>query len=248
MAPKTFQDWAARTRENPRFRFTVKAWRRFTHERRPIHAEELQSVVPGFKALQKTEKLGCILFQFPWSFRNTRENRSYLAELRDRFASFPIALEIRHLSWNQEGFFPYLRNLGIGFVNIDQPEIRDCLPPTREVTAPHAYVRLHGRNRADWFRKEAGRDDRYNYLYSDEELSAWVKRILHMKGSTREIYIITNNHFRGQAVCNAYQLQALLGQPPSWIPESMRRAFPRLETLGTAPREKDRDGSFPTRS
>jgi uncharacterized protein YecE (DUF72 family) len=237
MAPGTFQDWATRTRENPRFRFTVKGWRRFTHEKRPLSTEDLRTVLPGLEALQEADKLGCILFQFPWSFRHTRENRSYLEELREGFASFPIALEIRHASWNREGFFPFLRNQGIGFVNIDQPEIRECLPPTGEVTAPHAYVRLHGRNREDWFRKEAGRDDRYNYLYTEEELSGWVKRILHMKGSAREIYVITNNHFRGQAVCNAFQLQSLLDQPPPWIPESMRQAFPRLEALYTPPRE-----------
>ena len=119
----------------------------------------------------------------------------------------------------------------IGFVNLDQPVFRNCLPPMSIATSPLGYVRFHGRNYKDWFRKEAGRDDRYNYLYSPEELNEWVKRIDELKKNANEVFVVTNNHFQGQAVCNALQLQSLLGISCPPIPESLKKAFPMLSTL-----------------
>lgn len=231
--PKIFLNWAERVEENPHFRFSVKCWKRFTHEKKPLSMADMKQVFPGLEALHETGTLGCILFQFPWSFRNDMENRVYIREIRDCFQHFPIVLEVRHESWNQEAFFGYLKHLQIGFANLDQPVLRKCIPPTEITTAPTAYVRLHGRNDQDWFRKDAGRDDRYNYLYTQEELEDWVTRIKRLKRKAKEIYVITNNHFKGQAVCNAFQLQTLLGQPPRMIPESLKERFPELRRLET---------------
>ena len=229
--PKTYLDWAERVEGNPHFRFSVKCWKRFTHEKHSLSVSDLKTVLPGLEAMHETGTLGCLLIQFPWSFRNDKENRVYIRELKDCFQRFPLVLEVRHASWNQEGFFGYLNDLQVGFANLDQPVFSNCLPPTERVTAPTAYVRLHGRNRQDWFRREAGRDERYNYLYTEEELEAWLGRINRLQSKAREIYVITNNHFKGQAVCNAFQLQALLGSAPEMIPGSMKISFPVLKNI-----------------
>jgi uncharacterized protein YecE (DUF72 family) len=96
------------------------------------------------------------------------------------------------------------------------------------VTAPVAYVRVHGRNWRDWFRKGAGRDARYDYLYSARELEPWVRRIREMSASPRapDVYVVTNNHFRGQAVANAKMLEAMAGRRPVAAPATLVAAYP----------------------
>ncbi|MCX7975217.1 MAG: DUF72 domain-containing protein, partial [Candidatus Aminicenantes bacterium] len=106
------------------------------------------------------------------------------------------------------------------------------LKPTAIVTRPDfAYVRLHGRNYRDWFREEAGRDERYNYLYTKEELEEWVGRIKKLAENTEKIYIITNNHFRGQALANALQLRNLLTGEKLEIPPLLLAKYPFLREI-----------------
>jgi uncharacterized protein YecE (DUF72 family) len=93
------------------------------------------------------------------------------------------------------------------------------------------YVRLHGQNYNDWFREDAGRDERYNYLYSDVELEAWARRIEALRGRLPSIYIIMNNHFKGQAACNALQLRARLAGLPVRVPPPLLAAFPQLKRI-----------------
>ena len=77
-------------------------------------------------------KLGALLLQFPWSFRNTRQNREYLGGLVMQFMEYPLVVEVRHGSWNQPDIYRMLENLELGFCNIDQPQIGSSLPPHRE--------------------------------------------------------------------------------------------------------------------
>ena len=69
---------------------------------------------------------------------------------------------------------------------------------------------MHGRNYENWFRDKAPRDDRYNYLYSLDELDPWITRIKEVPRQTKESYVITNNHFLGKAVVNALEIKAIL--------------------------------------
>jgi uncharacterized protein YecE (DUF72 family) len=112
---------------------------------------------------RRRRKLGALLAQFPWSFRRTPETRAWLARLTDEFADLPLVVEIRHATWNTPEFFESLRERGVGFVNIDQPP-RTGIEPTGRATAPVAYIRLHGRNLDNWFRDDAGVNERYDYL------------------------------------------------------------------------------------
>jgi uncharacterized protein YecE (DUF72 family) len=96
--------------------------------------------------------------------------------------------------------------------------------PADTVTGPVAYARLHGRNYEKWF-AHAESWERYNYLYSREELRPWVSRIETMAQS-KETYVITNNHFRGQAIANAGDLKEALGMGDE-VPPGVRELYPR---------------------
>ncbi len=225
-------DWVGKVADNPRFMFTLKLWQRFTHQRDDWPSgEDTQRVLDGLAPLAETGRLGAILVQFPWSFKRTPENRAWLARVIDTFSAHPLAVEIRHVSWNRPEVYEGLAERRVAFCNIDQPLFRDSIAPTAQVTARVGYVRLHGRNYDDWFRDDAKPKDRYNYLYSPGELKPWVEKVEHIRMRADEIFVITNNHYRGQAVVNAFELEAGLGKTGFEIPPHLVDAYPRLEDL-----------------
>ncbi|HET6411634.1 MAG TPA: DUF72 domain-containing protein [Anaeromyxobacter sp.] len=203
--------WCERVAGEERFRFAAKLWRRFTHERDPYTAAEVASAREALDALHRGGRLGAVLLQFPFSFRREPAAEEWLRDLFRAFRGLPLVLEVRHASWDDPEVLEELFLAGVGVVNVDQPRFRNTLPPRAEVTSKVAYVRVHGRNWRDWFRKGAGRDARYNYLYSARELEPWADRVREMAASSLvpDVYVVTNNHFRGQAVANAKMLEAL---------------------------------------
>jgi uncharacterized protein YecE (DUF72 family) len=94
-------------------------------------------------------------------------------------------------------------------------------------------VRLHGRNYQNWFRDQAPRDDRYNYLYSLDELDPWIDRIKEIAAHTKETYVITNNHFRGKAVVNAVEIKAAIEERRVRAPAPLFSEYDRLNEAAT---------------
>ena len=129
---------------------------------------------------------------------------------------------------------------GVGICNIDQPVFSRSIRPAALTTSPVGYVRMHGRNYQNWFRDKAPRDERYNYLYSLDELDPWLTRIKQVAKQTRETYVITNNHFRGQAVVNALEIKAALEEEQVPAPEPLFEHYDRLKESATP--EKDEPG------
>ncbi len=230
-SPQVARSWARRVSRNPEFRFTVKLWQGFTHKREGLRGEDVRGFLRGVEPLREEGTFGCLLIQFPWSFKNVSGNRSYLAELLQHFQELPRAVELRHGSWDKEDFYRFLAEEGAGFVNIDQPLFHRSMAPSSRATGPMGYVRLHGRNWGDWFREGAGRDARYDYLYSEEELEPWLENIRRVARSAEVTFVITNNHYRGQAACNALQIKASLKGGPIPVPAPLVRFFPQLESL-----------------
>ena len=230
---KNATSWLEKVVDNSRFRFSAKLWRRFTHENRAeLSKADIEAYCEGLRPLVDGGRLSAVLAQFPWSFRRTPENRLWLARILDGFDAFPLAVEFRHRSWDRPEVYQGLQDRNVAFCNIDQPLFKDSLGPGEAVTAPWAYVRLHGRNKSDWFRKDAGRDERYDYLYTEEELASWVERIERMREKTEEVLVITNNHFGGQAVVNALELAHALNKDIPPLPENLVYGWPRLNKLG----------------
>lgn len=224
----TTKAWVKRVANNKAFSFTAKLHRLFTHERGKATAADEKEFHTGMAPLLKSGKLGALLLQFPWSFKNTVEDRVYLAELLEKFQEYPLVLEVRHASWNTPAMYEWLEERAVGICNIDQPVFSKSIRPAALTTSPVGYVRLHGRNYQNWFREKAPRDERYNYLYSHDELEPWLKRIKEVSKQTRETYVITNNHFRGQAVVNAVEIEAALMEQSVPAPEPLFQAYPRL--------------------
>jgi uncharacterized protein YecE (DUF72 family) len=220
--------WSERVAFNPRFTFTAKLFRGFTHERDATDADA-SAVERAMEPLARDGRLGCLLVQFPMSFHDTPESRRHLSGLLRRFAALPLAAEFRHASWNNPETLALLSERRTAFVNIDQPALHDNLAPTGHVTADVAYFRFHGRNAAKWFGPDTSNVERYNYLYSAEELSPWVQRIRNTKA--KSVFVILNNHFRGQAAGNALELQhELTGATPA-APETLRALYPAVAAV-----------------
>ena len=113
---------------------------------------------------------------------------------------------------------------------VDQPAVASgsTIAPLPRVTSKLAYIRLHGRNSTDWFRPDAGRDARYDYLYSADELDRVARAARGMAEAAEELYVIQNNHFRGQALANALQLKHLLDECRPPAPEELVDTYPDL--------------------
>ncbi|MDP8237069.1 MAG: DUF72 domain-containing protein [Candidatus Erginobacter occultus] len=225
------RDWVARTGTNPEFRFTVKLHQNFTHYPGKAAEADFGKWKTGIAPLGEADKLGAVLAQFPYSFHYTAENQRGLGRLADRFPEHPLVVEVRHRSWDCPEAFRFLRDQGLGYCVIDQPRVSYSILPLNSVTSPVGYIRLHGRNVRDWFRKTAGRDERYNYLYTPAEIAEWRDRIAGIAPKTRELYVIANNHFRGQAACNALQLEAeVLGRRVA-VPPLLLQTYPELKEI-----------------
>lgn len=229
--------WADRLSDLDDFQFSVKVFQGFSHGRTGNREEALR-FIEAFTPLISAGRIGAFLLQFPWSFKNTGENRERLEQLSDWFRGQPVAVELRHGSWNNSMTLKLLEDSDLAFCNIDQPVIGDSIPPTDHVTnARLAYIRLHGRNRKNWFGKNIGRDERYDYLYDETELGEWAERASRIIGRAQKLFIVTNNHFKGQALVNAFQMRSLLEGGKFDIPEPLKRAYPAvgrisLPTLG----------------
>jgi uncharacterized protein YecE (DUF72 family) len=241
LRPDHAAQWIDRVSANPRFVFTAKLWQRFTHDIRATTsgsaAADERAVRAGFDVLRAAKRLGAVLLQFPFSFHRTAETVAYLSAVLKLFADYPLVVEVRHASWDSRETLELLNSSGVSFCNIDQPIIGRSLAPSAEATSPIGYVRLHGRRYDTWFSDDATipAHERYNYLYTAEELAPWVTRVRKVTERARETFVITNNHFQGKSVVNALQLISILKGSKVKVPEPLRRQYPELEAIADTP-------------
>lgn len=211
--PRAAERWVKRVEPNQRFRFTAKLWKRFTHDRSTAWtADDVRAGREALDVLAGARRLGAVLLQFPWSFKRDPSSEEWLRDLLTTFRDLPLVLEVRHATWNAAEVFGELAERGVGLVNVDQPLFANSIKPASHATSPVGYVRLHGRNYQDWFRAAAGRDQRYDYLYSPEELRPWVARIRDIadRPEVTTVYAVTNNHVVGKAPTNAAMIESML--------------------------------------
>ena len=228
--------WAERVAANRRFRFTAKLWRRFTHERGTAWSkDDVTAARAGLDVLHEQGRLGAVLLQFPWSFKNGEAAQEWLRDLFRAFRHLPLVLEVRHVSWAEPEVLAWLTEAGVGLVNVDQPQFKRSIAPAAVVTAPIGYIRLHGRNYKEWFRKSAGRDERYDYLYTADELRPWAKRVQEVAARADETYAVTNNHRLGKAPANAAMIEALVTGDKVDVPPPLLATYPdQLRPIASA--------------
>ena len=226
--PELASLWVKKVEHNPKFLFTVKLGRKFTHER-SLAAAEIAHFKDGLWPFHRAHKLGCVLMQFPWSFRYTEENRAFVIALRRAFHEFPLVAEMRHASWLHEEALGTLIDYRIGFANIDQAPYTKGMPPAALLTSPIGYVRLHGRNPQHWER-EFGRPARavaaHDYLYSPKELLEWKQRVEQIQQHAATTFVFANNDAGGKSVVNALELARMLGDDRRLAPAQLIEQFP----------------------
>jgi len=226
---------------NKNFLFTAKLYRAFTHSPmslteptsaasiRPTDEDEIRTR-EGLDAIANEGRLGALLIQFPVSFKNTSLNREYLERLLRQFIEYPRVVEVRHSSWNDAETLASFTQDNVGFCNIDQPVIGRSLAPTEHVTGTVGYIRLHGRNYEQWFDSD-NRNDRYNYLYSSQELSSWKEKIELVAKLAQTTYVLTNNHFESKAGVNALELKAMISGKHVLAPPTLIQKYPELRKV-----------------
>jgi uncharacterized protein YecE (DUF72 family) len=185
----------------------------------------------GIDPLASAGKLGALLAQFPPSFKDTPESQDYLADLLRRLASYPVAVELRHRSWSDRlgDTLRLLNGFNAAWVQIDEPKFRfsisqNYLPNVKGFY----YMRLHGRNAAQWWRHDRS-EDRYDYLYSSDELKEFSETAEAARRLVKKLYLYTNNHFSAKSVANAAMIKQQLGEPieGTYSPEFVAR-YPEL--------------------
>ncbi len=199
------------------FEFCVKANSAMTHELTPgadgavpeVDAGVFRKFSEALAPMTSRGSLGCVLAQFPWSFRKTPGNAAYLERFRDLLPGMRIVVEFRNREWVTPEGFELLRSLGLGFCCVDEPRLRSLVPPVARTTSDIAYVRFHGRNAARWWKHDHAWE-RYDYLYSQAELEEWVPRIKALDAEVLKTYVVFNNCHAGQAAENARMLQHIL--------------------------------------
>jgi len=246
--------WVAQTPAG--FEFSVKLHQKFTHvmpvgHGSPLPAEarteagvpqpeqaDMTAFMAGIEPIAGGGKLGAILVQFPPGFHQDANSLAYIARLLEMFRDYPMAVELRHRSWSDAGAATseVLDRYQAAWVQIDEPKFRLSI---RQDLAPNIerfyYMRLHGRNAAQWWSPEAP-EDRYNYLYSPDELQPFADVVAAVRPEVRKAYLYLNNHFAAKSVVNATVLKHQLGQPVTgeYRPE-MLNAYPDLRA--TVPRQ-----------
>lgn len=224
--------WTRLVADRSGFRFLVKANREFTHDpggadpaRWPDVAAEF---LLGIEPLSKAKKLGAILVQFPNSFRHGAEEVRRLGRIRSMFPDQALVLEVRHASWFTPPAVDTIRGLAYSLAYVDLPPSWDHPPEWHAPTGPIGYLRLHGRNSAQWFRRGVERDDKYDYLYGADEIDALARKAERIAGEHAETSVVTNNHFEGKAVANAFEILSVLRGAPVPAPGEILAAFPHL--------------------
>jgi uncharacterized protein YecE (DUF72 family) len=193
---------------------------------------DLDAFRRGIDPLASSGRLGALLAQFPASFKDAPASRDYLGGLLQAFADYPVAVELRHRSWSDAvaKTLELLNGFGAAWVQIDEPKFRFSI---RQNYLPNVqgfyYMRLHGRNAAKWWRHEKS-EDRYDYLYSAEELQEFSETADAARQLVKKLYLYTNNHFSAKSVANAAMIKQQLGEPLTgeYPPEFIER-YPELK-------------------
>ncbi len=242
--PNVTLGWARRTPSN--FEFTVKLYQKFTHpgmtpDATPVSQAGVDAFKGGIDPLAAAGKLGPILAQFPSSFHRSPEAVAYLEWLLRTFASYSLAVELRHASWSDATAETHalLSTAGAAWVQIDEPKFESSIRQDFSVAESGLlYLRLHGRNAAQWWDHDQA-EDRYNYYYSVTELEPIAAKVRQTQHAAKKAYLLLNNHFSAQAVANATTLKKMLDEPVTApMPAELVERFPDLEGVATLPRAR----------
>ena len=230
------QTWADRTPSG--FEFSLKLYRKLTHADISsvpcLDLEAIDEYRRGVEPLARAGKLGALLAQFPPSFKQNAESQGYLDALLQRFRGYPIAVELRHRSWSDDfnSTLSLLNAHDAALTQIDEPKFKVSI---RQNQLPNIsgfyYMRLHGRNAEQWWKHDKS-EDRYNYLYSADELKPFSETADAARRLVKKFYLYFNNHFASKAVVNAVMIKHRLGEPVHGVyPSEFVKRYPETASI-----------------
>jgi len=196
-------------RTPPSFIFNVKANKEMTHEI-GNGSQVFDDFRRALRPLEDHGKLGCVLAQFPWAFKRSKENGDYLRKLARRLDGLDVVVEFRNAQWDSDEALDLLSSAGLGYCCVDEPRLKGLPRPRVALTGSTGYVRMHGRNAENWWAKGRESWERYDYLYSEEELAEWLPGVEKLSENSDRVYVIFNNHYKGQAPANAHRFEQML--------------------------------------
>jgi uncharacterized protein YecE (DUF72 family) len=253
--PEVAKGWADRTPAG--FEFSLKLYQKFTHPsmyekatgkgdaRTPVPGVprlddlEIDAFRRGIEPLANSGKIGALLAQFPPSFKQSPPSQTYLDTLLARFHDYPVAVELRHRSWSDDfaSTLSLLNARGAALTQIDEPKFNVSIRQNQlpNITSFY-YMRLHGRNAAQWWKHDKS-EDRYNYLYSVDELRPVAETADAARRLVKKFYLYFNNHFAAKSVVNAVMIKERLSEPLTgcYPPEFVARYPEVANTVSTAP-------------
>jgi uncharacterized protein YecE (DUF72 family) len=186
------------------FQFVVKLHQSISHD---LQLEQAIGFRDALRGLQERGQLSGVLCQFPQRFHDDPQHRSWIAELSQVFAGQGLAVEFRHRSWARAEIPRWLASLGVHLVSVDVPDIPALYPRGLVWSTGLAYVRLHSRRASAWYLSDK---ERYDYDYSDAELSEWIGWLQSAEGAIARAWVLFNNCYRAHAAANARRFAELL--------------------------------------
>jgi uncharacterized protein YecE (DUF72 family) len=228
--------WADRTPAG--FDFSLKLYRALTHAETPgvpsLDLKAIDDYRRGIEPLASAAKIGALLAQFPPSFKQTSASQEYLDALLNGFRDYPVAVEVRHRSWSDDfgATLSLLNSHNAALTQIDEPKFKVSI---RQNQLPNIsgfyYMRLHGRNAEKWWKHDKS-EDRYNYLYSADELTPIAETAGAARRLVKKFYLYFNNHFAAKAVVNAVMIKRQLGEPVAGVyPKEFVDLYPAAASI-----------------
>ena len=169
---------------------------------RELRAAVFERFHDALEPLRETGKLGGILMQFPPYVVPKEASYEYLDWAQTQLGGDEMLTEFRHRSWlddeHRDDVLRFLEERGQSLVVVDAPRTggKNVLPTVVAVTGPTAYVRMHGRNAGTWNVRGGSAAERFDYLYSDQELAEWVEPLRELAGSASRLFVFFNNNGR----------------------------------------------------
>jgi uncharacterized protein YecE (DUF72 family) len=172
---------------------------------RELRAEVFSRFHAALEPLRGAGKLGGILLQFPSYIVCKPYSFEYLEWAKEQLQGDRMLVEFRHRSWmddeNRERVLAFLEELGATHVIVDAPktEAKNLVPTVVALTSSVGYVRLHGRNAKTWNVRGKSAAERFDYLYSEDELREWTEPLEELTEAAEEVYVMFNNNGRSPA-------------------------------------------------
>jgi len=216
--------WVKESSTRKGFRFSIKMPGRITHEllvqdNQTAIKEALRFEQEVLNVLKNANILiGCLIQLPPFIGRREwpkvisltekmeRESLNYFVETRNKTLEIPEVEES-------------LVNLNMGRVLLDSP---DHEISKESAAGSSIYVRLHGRNAAEWKSGGTGMS-KYDYSYNENELKDISLTLSKLSLSHDDIFVFFNNHPHGNAPLNAMKLKEMMG-----IPDAQEKIQKRL--------------------